>query len=209
MQDTSQIEIRGHLLARPNVCRFSISHPVYQGGRANCSTPETAASSPLLHAIFMLGGIRQIMVTSNSITVEKISDEPWPKLGKKISALIRSHAKPNEPLVEGPLQPSPEVTDTMIQREVFNLIKDQINPQIASHGGYVDLDRVHKGVVYLKMGGGCQGCSAASMTLQLGIERTIYSNVPEVNDIVDVTNHEAGSNPYYTTGTSGHPFEDL
>ena len=87
------------------------------------------------------------------------------------------------------------------------LIKEQINPQIASHGGYVDLDRVHKGVVYLKMGGGCQGCSAASMTLKMGIERTIYAHVPDVNDIVDITNHDAGSNPYFTSGTSGNPFE--
>ena len=202
------IEIRGNLLAQPNVCRFTISHPVYEGGRANCSTPEAAASSPLLHAIFMLGGVRQIMVTNSSITVEKISDEPWKELGKKIGTLIRSHAKPGEPLVTGPLQPSPDVADAVIQREVFNLIKEEINPQIASHGGYVDLDRVHKGVVYLKMGGGCQGCSAASMTLKMGIERTIYAHVPDVNDIVDITDHDAGSNPYYTTGTAGNPFEN-
>lgn len=199
------IVIQGQLMAQKNVCKFTVSHPpVYMQGRAHCSSAAMAGSSPLLQALFELEGVRQVMVTEKSFTIEKTGEEPWPALGKKIGALIRSHAKPDTPLIaDDEVHPAPNVRDGVIQRQVFDLIKTDINPLIASHGGFVDLDKVQNGVVYLKMGGGCQGCSAASMTLKMSIERIIYENVPEVNDIVDVTNHDAGANPYYTSGT-GH-----
>lgn len=195
------LTIQGQLIRKPNVCRFALNHTVYPNGQAYCGSPEMAAGSPLLQEIFALGGIRQILVTERSLTVEKLSDEPWPQLGKKIGALIRKHARPDEPLVGENLHPSPSVQDGVIQREVYQLIKSEINPQIASHGGFVDLDKVESGVVYLRMGGGCQGCSASSLTLKMHIERTIYSHVPEVNDIVDVTDHDAGTNPFYSSGS--------
>lgn len=199
----ASLQIQGQQLAQPHICRFTVNHLVYRKGRANCGSPEMAVGSPLLRDIFALGGIRQILVDEHSLTIEKTTDEPWPQLGKKIGALLRTHAQPDLPLVGDEIYPSPSVQDGIIQREVYHLIKEQINPQIASHNGYVDLDRVENGVVYLRMGGGCQGCSAASLTLKLGIERTIYSHVPEVKDIVDVTNHAAGHQPYYKEGT-GH-----
>jgi hypothetical protein len=48
------------------------------------------------------------------------------------------------------------------------------------------------------MGGGCQGCSASSVTLKQGVESYIVAKVDEVNEIVDITNHSEGVNPYYT-----------
>jgi Fe/S biogenesis protein NfuA len=80
---------------------------------------------------------------------------------------------------------------------VKQVIEMQVNPAIASHGGSVTLIEVRDDVVYLEMMGGCQGCGMAAVTLAQGIRRIIMENVPEVRDIVDVTNHDAGDNPYY------------
>jgi Fe/S biogenesis protein NfuA len=80
---------------------------------------------------------------------------------------------------------------------VKRVIELQVNPAIASHGGSVTLIEVRDDVVYLEMMGGCQGCGMAAVTLAQGIRRIIMENVPEVRDIVDVTSHEAGANPYY------------
>jgi Fe/S biogenesis protein NfuA len=80
---------------------------------------------------------------------------------------------------------------------VKHVIEMQVNPAIASHGGSVNLIEVRDDVVYLEMMGGCQGCGMAAVTLAEGIRRIIMESVPEVRDIVDVTNHEAGVNPYY------------
>ena len=49
------------------------------------------------------------------------------------------------------------------------------------------------------MGGGCQGCAVSAMTLRQGIERAIKDNVPEVTDVIDVTDHDAGENPFYSS----------
>lgn len=80
---------------------------------------------------------------------------------------------------------------------VKRAIELQVNPAIAGHGGSVTLIEVRDDVVYLEMTGGCQGCGMAAVTLAQGIRRIIMEAVPEVRDIVDVTNHEAGVDPYY------------
>jgi len=80
---------------------------------------------------------------------------------------------------------------------VKQVIEMQVNPAIASHGGSVTLIEIRDDVVYLEMMGGCQGCGMAAVTLAQGIRRIIMENVPDVRDIVDVTNHDAGVNPYY------------
>ena len=90
-------------------------------------------------------------------------------------------------LVEGPLAD-----------RVRRAIDAQINPAIASHGGRVSLVDVRDRVVYLEMHGGCQGCGMASVTLTQGIRQTLMETVPEVEDIVDVTNHAAGTDPYFS-----------
>jgi Fe/S biogenesis protein NfuA len=50
------------------------------------------------------------------------------------------------------------------------------------------------------MGGGCQGCGAADVTLKAGIERLIKEEIPEVAEVLDATDHSQGANPYYSSG---------
>ena len=52
-------------------------------------------------------------------------------------------------------------------------------------------------VAQLELGGGCQGCGLAAVTLRQGIERAILDAVPEVDEVVDVTDHSLGTNPFY------------
>ena len=55
------------------------------------------------------------------------------------------------------------------------------------------------------MGGGCQGCGAADITLKSGIERLIKEEIPEIEEVLDTTDHGAGSNPYYAPRSSASP----
>jgi Fe/S biogenesis protein NfuA len=77
------------------------------------------------------------------------------------------------------------------------VLERQINPSIASHGGRADLVAVEEETAYLRLSGGCQGCGMASVTLGQGIEVAIKDNVPEITNVVDVTDHAGGANPYY------------
>ena len=82
--------------------------------------------------------------------------------------------------------------------KVQELIDSTINPAVAGHGGFVQLMDVKDNKVYLQMGGGCQGCGAADVTLKAGIERLIKEELPEIEEVLDSTDHASGTNPYYT-----------
>ena len=90
-----------------------------------------------------------------------------------------------------------ETEEKGVRERVQELIDSSINPAVAGHGGYIELLDVKESTVYLRMGGGCQGCGAADVTLKAGIERMIFEEVPEVTEVLDVTDHASGTNPYY------------
>ncbi|MEE9244675.1 MAG: NifU family protein [Gemmatimonadota bacterium] len=81
---------------------------------------------------------------------------------------------------------------------VQRVIDEHINPAAATHGGAVRLVDIRDGIVYLQMGGGCQGCGMASVTLTQGIKQVFMKLVPEIVDIQDVTDHAAGTDPYFS-----------
>lgn len=85
-----------------------------------------------------------------------------------------------------------------LAERVQRVIDEVINPGIAAHGGYVEMVDVSDDALYIRMGGGCQGCSASQATLRMGIERMMREQIPELVHIVDVTDHEAGVTPYYS-----------
>ncbi len=80
---------------------------------------------------------------------------------------------------------------------MLEVLDSQINPQIAMHGGRADLVAVADGTAFLRLSGGCQGCGMAAVTLSQGISVAIREAIPEIVEIVDVTAHEDGSNPYF------------
>ncbi len=82
--------------------------------------------------------------------------------------------------------------------KVQQLLEQQINPGLAAHGGFAELKGVEGEKVYVTMGGGCQGCAVSAMTLREGIAASITSAIPEITEVVDVTDHDAGQNPYYS-----------
>lgn len=86
-----------------------------------------------------------------------------------------------------------------LANKVRQLLVGAINPALDVHGGYADLVGVDAdNNVYVFMGGGCQGCSASALTLRMGIRRSLQENIPEIADVIDVTDHSEGENPYYT-----------
>ena len=88
------------------------------------------------------------------------------------------------------------------EEKINQLLEQSINPALASHGGYAVLQRVEErdeGVAaVVTMGGGCQGCAVSAITLREGIEAAIKEAIPEVVEIIDGTDHDAGENPYFT-----------
>lgn len=105
---------------------------------------------------------------------------------------------PNTPRIPAPTSPAPQGdTTSPMARSVIAVLEEQVNPQIAMHGGRADLVAVDNAIAYLRLSGGCQGCGLAALTLSQGILVAIKEAVPEIVDVVDVTAHAEGTNPYY------------
>jgi Fe/S biogenesis protein NfuA len=86
---------------------------------------------------------------------------------------------------------------------IQKLLDEHINPAVADHGGYVVLLDVKDDIAYVALGGGCQGCGMADVTLKQGIEALITEEVPGIRQVIDSTDHASGTNPYYQPAKGG------
>jgi len=86
---------------------------------------------------------------------------------------------------------------------VQKVLDEQINPAVADHGGFVVLLDVKDDTAYIQLGGGCQGCGMANVTLKQGVEVMIQRAVPEIKHVIDSTDHASGTNPFYQPAKGG------
>ena len=181
-------------------CKFLVSEPVHAGGVRRFASPDEAQGSPLAQAIFAIPGadVSEVIVSGNLVTVVKRSPAPWPAVGKAVGQAIRAALAAGQPAVASkPAAAGSATADDALYERVADLFDSQVNPMVARHGGRVELIDVQDAVVMVRMAGGCQGCGMADVTLRQGIEAMLQQHVPEVKGIVDITDHTAGSNPYF------------
>ena len=116
-------------------------------------------------------------------------DDPFGTSGLRVD-------NPNTPSPAIGAPPPADLSGDVAQR-VIQVLDQQVNPTIAAHGGRAELVAVEQRTAYLRLGGGCQGCAMATVTLSQGIERAIIQALPEIMSVVDVTDHQSGTNPYF------------
>ncbi|HKC40587.1 MAG TPA: NifU family protein [Gemmatimonadales bacterium] len=181
-------------------CKFVVSQPLHAAGVRRFASAEEAKGSPLAESIFAIpgGGVTEVIVSGNIVTVVKDNPAPWQAMGKAVGAAIRTAAASGAAPVASKAAPATgAVDDDALYERVARLFDEQVNPMVARHGGNVELIDVQDAVVMLRMGGGCQGCGMADVTLRQGIEGMLSQHIPEVRGIVDITDHTSGANPYF------------
>lgn len=68
-------------------------------------------------------------------------------------------------------------------QEVLELVR----PALQADGGDVELvDVTDDGLVSVRLTGACGSCPMSTMTLKMGIERTLKEKLPEVKEVVQV-----------------------
>jgi Fe/S biogenesis protein NfuA len=137
------------------------------------------------------GGLT-VVVAADSIDDMRGATLDIPRTSGQGGLVIRNPNKPN-PLVGRNIELTGDIAD-----KVRQLLAEAVNPSLASHGGFADLVGVDGTTVFITMGGGCQGCSMSAATLREGIQVAIKEAIPEVTEIIDATDHDAGDNPFYT-----------
>jgi NFU1 iron-sulfur cluster scaffold homolog, mitochondrial len=184
-------------------CKFVVSVPVLAGGVRRFTGADEAKGSPLAEAIFAIPGVAvsELIVSGNIVTVVKQAPTPWQAVGRAVGSAIRSALSAGVPAVAAAPKPASgkgsPLTDDALYEQVAKVFDEQVNPMVARHGGRVELIDVQDAVVMLRMGGGCQGCGMADVTLRQGIEGMLAQLVPAVRGIVDITDHATGANPYF------------
>lgn len=103
---------------------------------------------------------------------------------------------PNSPDTPAMSAPAGDLEGPLVD-QVQQVITEQVNPAIAAHGGGAELVSVDGTIAYLRLFGGCQGCGLAQVTLKQGIERILLESIDELTQVVDVTDHASGDDPYY------------
>lgn len=199
MSDTAtRRRIRAQASPRdPAAMRFILDAPVQPGRSAGFDEPDSDA--PLARALFAVEGVRQVHVAGSTITVTRDDTCDWGALKAPVAAAIRHTLdSADQPLGGAAAREGEARDDDALLAAVREILDRQANPAIASHGGHVAVEQVSDGIVRLRMSGGCQGCAASAATLREGIETMLRAALPEIRDIVDVTDHEAGTAPYYS-----------
>ncbi len=190
----AEIRISGEPSRTGDRCAFLVDRPLFPGESAHFADAATATTSPLAAELLGLPGVDSVLIADNTVTVSAAHPVDWPALG--IGNVIRKHVRSGQPIVSDEyFRELPAEGD--LKWAIRDLLDRQINPAVAAHGGYVELIDVRKNNVYLRLGGGCQGCGAADVTLKQGIEKAIRDLAPVVGEILDTTDHAAGRNPFY------------
>lgn len=191
-------KISGELTNDANVCKFHCDRPILDNWTVVFNRADESLGSPLIDALFAVEGVSSVAVSGSTITVTKSIPTPWPHLAADIAKAIRggcaTDAAPVAPAVIERLQAMPMGEAA---KAIEELLEKQINPALASHGGFVKLIKIEDRDVYVEMGGGCQGCASARATMRYGVEGAIRKVAPQVRNIIDATDHASGTNPYY------------
>ena len=200
--------------AEPNALRLQANRMLLPlGTKRSYADPAQAAESPLAQALFAMGGLTSVEIDGAFVTVLMHDDADWDELMSKVPDTIRAHVDGGKAVVNGidanPTKPATgggkykfgfqQITRT--PEEQFKLVQQlfdkEINPAVAAHGGHFTLLEVKENRVFVKLGGGCQGCRMVDVTLRQGVEQRLKEVMPEMAALIDVTDHSQGENPYY------------
>ncbi len=186
-----------------HVMGFVLDTPVQAGRSARFGAPDDGA--PLSRALFAIPGVQSVEASDTTIWVRKEESTGWAVLKLAIAAAIRQVLDETEAPLGAQSASTGSNPDADLLHAVEDLLERQVNPSVAAHGGHIAADRVEGGIVYLRMSGGCQGCASSAATLRQGVERMLRAALPQVREIVDVTDHPAGSTPFYARADGPSP----
>jgi Fe-S cluster biogenesis protein NfuA len=180
----------------PCICRFTVNRTLHIGTATFDSKDETDRLL-LAQKLFEIEGITRIQLIGHLLVVSKTPEQDWPVLTQQITEILEAFLVSPLALTEEQVEDRMMLMGRGTKEKIQYLLAHKINPGVAEHAGFVELIDVRDNNVYIRLGGGCQGCGAADFTLRQGIEAIIKKEVPEILQVLDVTDHAAGMNPYY------------
>ena len=178
------------------------------GGPVTDLTGQIAAAleHSVLPSIIARGATIRVLGVEDQTAVLELTGSPGAVLPlvSRIEAQIRA-AVPGlagvrivTPAAQPQPKPQPSAAAGTLAEQVRHILESEINPAIAAHRGHVDLVSADDGWIRVRLEGGCQGCSLAEVTVRQGIEPLLRARLPGMLGVLDVTDHEAGPQPFFS-----------
>ncbi len=198
----AEIQVKTEPTENHQEMKFHIGKTISKEQVEYASSGE-AFRSPIARKIFGFPWTDRVTVGTDFVCVTKQEWVDWEVLEEPLKGLIGEHFdhafSEGEDVEENPELPKSQVDLSSPQAQrVKEIIDQQINPAVAGHGGFINLINVENNKVFVRLEGGCQGCSMSMATLKEGIETTLKTEIPEIEEVVDVTDHDMGANPYFS-----------
>ena len=186
-------------LADPDTCKFTVSRSLHAGGPFFFGNQQRAAGSPLVERLFALPGVTNVLIAENVVTIGKELGTSWSGLKAAIGTAIRTQLLTGVPAIleMAAYANTQGRSDAELGVVIQELLDREVNRSIANHGGKISLVDVREAKLFITMSGGCQGCASSQVTLRQGFEVMVKRVAPEIEEIVDATDHAAGKQPFY------------
>ncbi|HJM39486.1 MAG TPA: NifU family protein [Planctomycetota bacterium] len=191
-----KIQITAEPQSRPDQCLFRFDRTLYSGTFYTSDSEWSQEWAPFAAAVFATEGIKGLRIRNSELLVtlcEKPDD--WRDMARAVGSSARDFLDEGGEIIKNGAFEA-QMGDDLIRQKAQDVVDTKLNPGLAGHGGFVEIVDSDGKDLYLNMGGGCQGCSSASATMNQGVEVAIRDSVPEVGRIIDATNHAIGANPY-------------
>jgi NFU1 iron-sulfur cluster scaffold homolog, mitochondrial len=163
-----------------------------------------ALERSVLPSVIARGAAVRVAAAADGIVTLEVTGSPGAvfPLASRIEALIRA-AVPGITAVRlvtpGAVSTgSPPDAGGSLAEAARRVLDTEANPAIAAHHGHVTVAGADRGWIRIRLEGGCQGCSLAEVTVRQGIEPLLRARLPAMTGLVDVTDHEAGTEPFFS-----------
>ena len=207
------INVYAELTPNPNSLKFVADVMLLEGGTVEYNTPEEAVNCPLAKGLFGFSGVTKVFITSNFVTVSKVSDLDWFDITNILREYLRGFLMSDEKLflnspfeadhipgrtnISAP-QPAPSAAtapvkerahtpaDPEAEKKIIEVLEEYVRPAVEGDGGAIHFRSFEDGVVSVVLKGACSGCPSSTVTLKSGIENLLKQMVPGVEEVVAV-----------------------
>jgi len=197
-QSNDRILIKAQPSESGDHCTF-LANRVLLAGYSWCfGNPDAAKASPLAAAVLELTPVQELVVDGSTVVVclREGADVDWSALATTVGGIIRRELEKGREIVPASVFADIPSEDA-IRVSVQAVLDHEINPGVAAHSGQISLLSVRGNTVRIEMGGGCQGCRAADLTLKSTVQRLFRDAVPTIGAIYDETDHSNGLSPFF------------
>ena len=215
MKDTTEtqrvVTIYMEQTPNPEALMFVTNLLLLPEGSVEYTGKEETTYCPLASQLFDFTGVKNVFITSNFVTVTKVTDMDWWEIQNIVREFIRGFllagdaiftkdpfeektgqqvkintaTKPSDELKENSKVKRENISSTPeLEEQIKQLLEEYVKPAVAQDGGAIDFKSFEDGVVTVTLKGSCSGCPSSTQTLKAGIERLLKQMMPEVTEVV-------------------------